>query len=90
VVLRDRDGKAPLIAFPVKHVWSDPADPDLIVASAHSLVCLADQRGWQRVLIPRPGCGNGRLNWADVRALLADILDDRFVVVHVPAKQRNA
>jgi hypothetical protein len=37
---------------------------------------------WTTVIMPRPGCGNGRLRWQDVSKVLSDILDDRFVVVH--------
>ena len=29
----------------------------------------------------RPGCGNGQLQWGDVRPEIVDILDDRFTVV---------
>lgn len=87
-VIRCREGRSPLLSFPVKHHWSEPADPELIVRSAHGVIEGADTWGWERVLIPRPGCGNGRLRWKDIRPLLDDLLDDRFVIVHVPAKQR--
>lgn len=33
------------------------------------------------LILPRPGCGNGRLRWEDVRKILEPILDDRFTVV---------
>lgn len=70
------------VAFPVKHVWYDKADPELIVRSAHELMLLVKQEGWQKVLLPRPGCGNGRLDWeSEVKPLIEDILDDRVWVV---------
>ena len=72
----------PLVMFPVKHEWHQRADVDLIEQSAWELVNLATAKGWQRVVLPRPGCGNGGLNWPDnVRHLLLPILDDRFLVV---------
>ena len=37
--------------------------------------------GWSKVLIPRPGCGYGELNWQDIKPLLESILDDRFISV---------
>jgi hypothetical protein len=41
-----------------------------------------DRRRWQRVVLPRAGCGNGGLNWEmAVRPVLADILDDRFIAL---------
>ncbi|CAA9352962.1 MAG: hypothetical protein AVDCRST_MAG93-7205 [uncultured Chloroflexia bacterium] len=72
---------ADLASFPVKHHWKEEADPELIERSAKQLVALADKFGYTGVVLPRPGCGNGRLKWADVRGILAQILDDRFTVV---------
>ena len=72
----------PLVSFPVKHLWDQWADLDLIGRSADELVALTDRRGWARVVLPRPGCNNGKRNWEqEVRPILAPILDDRFVVV---------
>lgn len=67
-----------ILSFPVKHHWSEAADPDLIVRSAREL---AGQSLRSTVWMPRPGCGNGRLEWPAVRQLIEPILDDRFVVV---------
>ncbi len=72
---------ADVASLPVKHHWKEEADPDLIVRSVRQLVELADKFGYQRVLIPRPGCGNGRLRWSDVKPLIQHLLDDRFTVV---------
>lgn len=71
-----------LVTFPTKH--DDPqeeSDPMLIAESAEQLVDMADKFGWTEVVVPRPGCGNGGLDWVDVRELLVDVLDDRFVIV---------
>lgn len=75
---------ADLASFPVKHHWKQEADPELIRSSARQLAALADKFGYERVVLPRPGCGNGRLLWSDVRPVLARILDDRFTVVTFP------
>lgn len=82
-VIQQDDRHPPLVAFPVKHAWHEPADLALIEASASQLVSLAIGRGWMRVVLPRPGCGNGGLDWKDVRPRLA-ILDDRFLIVTKP------
>lgn len=70
-----------LASFPVKHHWKEEADPALIRRSAHQLVALADKFGYTNVLIPRPGCGNGKLSWGQVRPILSEVLDDRFTII---------
>jgi hypothetical protein len=79
---REPDGREyAVVAFPVKHQWWERADLDLIARSAQQLVSLADQRQWTRVVLPRPGCGNGHLTWDEVEPILRPLLDDRFLVV---------
>lgn len=78
---------AKVFSFPVKHRWHEPADPALIVRSAGELRdFVADLQVFKKpldlVCLVRPGCGNGRLAWTDVKPLLAPILDDRFVIMN--------
>jgi len=68
-----------LITFPVKHNWFEKADINLIRRSARELNRLADKIGGTFVL-PRPGCGNGLLDWEQVKPIL-QFLDDNFLVV---------
>lgn len=70
-----------LTVFPVKHNWFEEADINLIAKSCQELVSIADQRGWTKVIVPRPGCGNGRLNWVDVQPILSKYLDNRFHII---------
>lgn len=70
-----------LVVFPVKHAWDERADLDLIKRSAEELVALTDDMGWGKVVLPRPGCGNGQRKWPEVRVVIQGILDDRFLVV---------
>lgn len=79
-----------LLSFPVKHVWSEPADPPLVERSARELVALTDREGWKRVVLPRPGCGNGQLRWELVKPLLEGLLDDRFLVVDFASRAAGA
>ncbi len=81
------NGGAALASFPVKYHWREEADLELISRSARQLVALADTFGYARVALPRPGSGNGRLSWEDVRPILAEILDDRFTVVTFPPRR---
>ena len=62
--------------------WAAVAQLDLIELSARQLKQLADKENHERILIPRPGCGAGELKWEDVRPVLNDILDDRFISMH--------
>lgn len=69
-------------SFPVKHHWREQADLDLIVESARELaVCVTLEVIRPPVFMVRPGCGNGRLTWADVKPRIAPILDDGFIIV---------
>lgn len=70
-----------ILSFPVKHNWWEAADLDLIENSASKLMILIDDYGYDTVLLPRPGCGNGRLKWEDVKKVIAPILDDRVLVI---------
>lgn len=70
-----------IISFPTKEHWRDDSDINLIAQSARELVQLCNARGYSKVLLPRPGTLNGKLNWSDVKPVIAAILDDRFIVV---------
>lgn len=82
-----------LYAFPVKHHWRDKADIDLIEASLRSLKELMDQETWYKVALPRPGCGNGRLDWeTEVKPLVEEIFgdNDNLMIVHFPEGDTDA
>ncbi len=71
-----------LVAFPTKQHWKNDASPELIKQSALTLARTADILGWKSILMTRPGCGLGNLDWTDVKRLLDPILDNRFRVIH--------
>lgn len=55
--------KFDLIMFPTKNeVWKD-SSLELIEKSAWHLITLQDWNKWKTVLLPRPGCGLGGLDW---------------------------
>jgi len=58
--------------------WAAVADIKLIKISAAQLVELADYLKYNKVVLPRPGCGAGELSWPTVKHELDQILDDRF------------
>lgn len=71
-----------LLSFPTKHDWRDPSDMVLIQESAEHLMTFLNMNdSIKQIFLPRPGCGKGGLSWADVKARIAPILDDRVIVV---------
>lgn len=74
--------RARLWVFPVKHSWEMDADLDLIKKSATQLRKVAQSK-WgigMTFILPRPGCGNGRLKWEDVKEVIGPILPDNVWV----------
>lgn len=79
-----------LISFPTKHNWrDDKSDIELIKRSAIELVSLFKgdvpirNKSNRRILLTRPGCGSGNLNWSDVRPILQIILNsNEFIVIN--------
>lgn len=65
--------------------WRNDSNLDLIRRSCRQLMKLVDTLTERGVLInkvglPLPGCGNGNLSPSVVKPIIADILDDRFVL----------
>jgi len=76
-----------ILSFPVKHNWWEKADIDLVESSTKQLVELTDKMGWEKVILPRPGCHNGKLKWlSEVKPILRKYLDDRFYIINLPGK----
>jgi hypothetical protein len=69
-----------IYAFPTKIDWRRKSSLNLIKESAINLRALADIYNWKYITLPPPGCGNGDLNWQEVKTVLEDIFDDRFII----------
>lgn len=70
-----------LIMFPTKQFWFNESDPELIVKSCVQLEAFILEHKLKSVLLPRPGCGNGKLAWSDVKPLIQEVLSDKVSVV---------
>lgn len=74
-----------ILSFPTKHHWKNPSDLKLIKQSAKQLKQYFDKAKKKPIiLLPRPGCANGGLNWQEVKKILEPILtDDNFIVINL-------
>jgi len=83
VSLIAKDGDKLILSFPTKNNWRDKSDIALIRNSAIQLKAGFDKaRIKPIVVIPRPGCSNGGLDWEHVRDVIAPILvEDNFVII---------
>lgn len=72
-----------LISFPTKYHWKQDSDLELIKRSAKELVDLLKDDPARKILLTRPGCGKGNLQWSDVKPAIEDILcEDKFVITY--------
>ncbi|KKN23705.1 hypothetical protein LCGC14_0902300 [marine sediment metagenome] len=76
------------ITFPVKHHWMDIADINLIEVSALTLPGILDRVELKEIYMVRVGCGNGKLDWKDVKPILEKYLDDRFIIVDKKGEEK--
>jgi len=70
-----------IISFPTKNHWLDKSGLDLIVKSCAGLMNIVAFHGIKKVVLPRPGCGCGGLDWQKVKNLISPILDDRIYII---------
>ena len=71
--------KRGILFFPVKYKWWEKADLKLIEISTRQLDSLARKHPECTFLLPRPGCGNGRLTWQEVKPIVKNLPDNVIV-----------
>jgi hypothetical protein len=69
-----------IFSLPTKNDWRDKSDINLIIRSCAELQIVANKCDFKKIILPRPGCANGGLNWVDVKKAIS-FLDDRFYIV---------
>lgn len=69
-----------ILTFPVKHNWWEEGDLSLIKKSVKQLKEIAGKSKEFNFILPRPGCGNGHLDWKDVKPLLKDLPENVWVI----------
>lgn len=70
-----------LVSFPTKRNWRLPSDLSLIEKNLKDLVHISNILGWTKIVLPRPGCSCGGLDWETQVKPLCEKLDDRFTIV---------
>lgn len=82
------DGGKGLVFLPVKHNWWDKASMKLIESGLRQLAESFDEIADYNppVYVPRLGCGNGGLDWGEVKPLMERMLDNRFTVIELKGK----
>lgn len=68
-----------IASFPTKMDWKDNSSLELIEQSCQELV--KKSKDWDLIVLPRPGCSLGKLDWSQVKPILTKFLDDRFVIL---------
>jgi len=70
-----------LYIFPTKRHFVERADVRIIKRSALQLARDAKLHPEKIFILPRPGCGNGGLEWENVRPIIGPILPDNVHVI---------
>lgn len=65
-----------LINFPTKNHWRGKSKIEYIIEGLNDLKLQIQKYGIKSVVIPPLGCGNGQLNWNDVKPIIEQKLSD--------------
>ncbi len=86
------DGIKYIINFPTKKHWRHPSKLEYIRSGLIDLRKIIVEKNIQSVAMPPLGCGNGGLNWADVKQLIDYYLVDLPItlIVFEPSDEVNA
>ena len=82
-----------IINFPTKGHWRYPSKMEWIESGLGDLRWLVVEKGIKSVAIPPLGCGNGGLNWNEVKPLIVTALRDipgvNFIVYEPTSTYQN-
>ncbi len=72
-----------ILNFPTKRHWRNPSKLTYIEAGLKKFVAEYERRGIYEIAFPRLGCGNGNLEWDDVRPLMETYLGKLPIPVYI-------
>ena len=72
-----------ILNFPTKKHWRRPSELAYIEAGLKKFVAQFEERGIREIAFPRLGCGNGGLDWDDVRPIMESYLSALPILVYI-------
>lgn len=72
-----------ILNFPTKKHWRNPSKLSYVEAGLRKFVDQYERRGIREIAFPRLGCGNGGLDWNDVRPLMEHYLGSLPIPVYI-------
>lgn len=72
-----------VLNFPTKRHWRSPSKMEWIEAGLDKFVSTYETQGINEIAFPKLGCGNGNLDWKDVRPLMERYLSDLPIPVFI-------
>ena len=72
-----------VLLFPTKEHWRNPSRMDYIETGLDKFCRTYAEKGITSAAFPRLGCGNGELNWADVKPVMEKYLKDLPIDIYI-------
>lgn len=72
-----------ILNFPTKRHWRNPSKLEYIEAGLRKFVATYEEQGITEISFPRLGCGNGGLDWEEVRPLMEKYLGPLPILVFI-------
>lgn len=72
-----------MVNFPTKDHWRAPSRIEYIESGLVDLARWIQESGVRSIAIPKLGCANGKLEWADVRPVIVKALEGLDVLVEL-------
>ncbi len=72
-----------ILLFPTKENWRNPSKIEYIQKGLQKFVDTYAEKNITSIAFPRLGCGNGELNWNDVKPLMEHYLKDLPIDVYI-------
>lgn len=78
-----RSSRSWVLNFPTKIHWRDPSRLEWIEAGLEKFVSAYEEQGITEISFPKLGCGNGNLDWDEVRPVMESYLGGLPIKVYI-------